>query len=334
MRKTKIVATVGLVSEKVEMIKKLIEAGVDIFRLNLSHGDREWHSEMVKKIRSVSDKVGILIDTRGPEIRTGDFEGSISLKKDEIFKLVIKKKMHSKIDKNIYVSYPKIMHSVKVEDMIALDGGMLFGEVLEIGEDYIKCLAQSDWDITSRRHVNLPGERVDLPTLVEDDIADLEFFSFNNNVDYIALSFTRSADDIKKARQLANGKQIIAKIENFEGVNNFSAILKETDGIMVARGDLGVEMPVEKVPVLQRRMVRETRQSNKFVIVATEMLESMVNSPRPTRAEVSDVATAVFERADAVMLSQESAMGKYPVKSVETMRKVIEYAEEGMVVFG
>lgn len=332
MRKTKIIATIGPASESEVVIKQLIQAGVDIFRLNLSHNKRIWHEMMIRRIQKISKKVQILIDTRGPEIRIGLFEGIISIKENDEFSLVIDQKDQSVKNKKIFIAYPKIIQTVEVGDSIAIDGGMLFAKVIEISSDHVKCIALSDWDLSAKRHVNLPGERVQLPTITKEDKSDVEYFVKNHNIDYIALSFTRKADDIRQLKKIALGTKIIAKIENFEGINNFCEILAETDGVMVARGDLGVEMPLEKIPVFQRKIITKTRQAQKFVIVATEMLESMVKSPRPTRAEVSDIATAVWESADAVMLSGETAMGKYPIRTVETMRKVIEFTEEEMAI--
>lgn len=328
MRKTKIIATLGLVSESLEMQKKLIESGVDVFRLNLSHNKREWHLRMINQIYSISDKVEILIDTRGPEIRLGDFEGVVEIKTDDIFTLTTDINIINVNNKILPVTFGKFSSTVKMGDLIALDGGMLFGEVVDLKSNKVICQAKSDWRLSSRRHINLPGERIDLPTLSESDRDDLQFFANDTRVNYVAVSFTRFPDDMSMVKQLCPGKKVIAKIENFEGVENFIQILSEADGIMVARGDLGVETPLEQLPVLQRYLVRESKKTGKLVVVATEMLESMVKSPRPTRAEVSDIATAVWENADFTMLSEEVAAGQYPIECVDIMRKVIEYTEQ------
>ncbi len=327
MRQTKIIATVGPNTVDQKSLKKLLEAGVNIFRINLSHGSREWHQQAIDNICAVSGVVDILLDTRGPEIRTGDFDGEVEIKEGEVFYLVTKKEDQNPEKKKFFTAYSKITETLQVGEKVAIDGGMLFAEVVKVGADFVQCKAENSWTISSRRHINLPGERVDLPTLTEQDISDLKVFANNERIKYIAMSFVRSANDIKKCRKICPKQKIIAKIENQEGVNNFPLILKEADGVMVARGDLGVEVPLEALPVIQRRMVRAIRDNDKFVIVATEMLESMVQKPRPTRAEVSDIATAVWEGASAVMLSQETAMGAYPVRAVEIMRKTIEFTE-------
>lgn len=330
MRQTKIVATLGPKTVEKEEIKKLAQAGVDVFRINLSHGERNWHEMAVNNIKEASPEVKILLDTRGPEIRTGDLKSIIKIKEGEIFYLVIDQNLQNEEQKKIFVAYSQLCTSLKVGEKVAIDGGMLMTEVLSVSADTVELKAKNDWQISSRRHINLPGERLELPALTEKDIADLDYFSKKGIVDYIAMSFVQTADDVRQAKKLCPNIKIIAKIENQEGMNNFSQILEEAEGIMVARGDLGVELPLESIPVIQRRMVREAREKNKFIIVATEMLESMIENPRPTRAEVSDVATAVWEGADAVMLSQETAMGAYPIRAVEIMRKIIEFTEQEM----
>jgi len=330
MRKTKIIATLGPCSENEDIITQLIENGVDIFRLNLSHNIRKWHMEMIEKIKNISSQTQILLDTRGPEIRLGDFAGQVDLKKGEIFELYCQQKPLNEKIKSFPISFKKIHTTLKFNEKIALDSGMLFARVIKIDNFSVQCEALSDWVLTSRRHVNLPGERVDLPTISQLDREDLEVFANNQKIDFFAISFTRSAKDIENIKKVINKQKIIAKIENFEGVNNFSEILVVSDGVMIARGDLGVEMPLEQIPVLQRKMIKEARLKNKFSIVATEMLESMINLPRPTRAEISDIATGVWEGADCLMLSGETANGKFPIKAVEIMRKVIDYTENEM----
>ncbi|MCT4591965.1 MAG: pyruvate kinase [Candidatus Gracilibacteria bacterium] len=320
MRKTKIIATLGPKSETKEMIQALFNEGVDIFRLNLSHGDIDWHKEVVNRISEVAPNAEILIDTRGPEIRLGDFDGMIEIKEgDEIIFG----------EGYVPISYD-LTKSIKKGDKIAIDSGMLFVEVVEIDGKIVKTKSLDNWHISARRHVNLPGERVDMNTIPEKDREDLRKFQGDKRIDHVALSFARTQEDIIEAQNLMPHAKIIAKIENCEGVENFLSILDQSFGIMIARGDLGIETELEELPVLQRRMLRKIRHLDKFAVVATEMLESMVKNPRPTRAEVSDIATAVFEKADAVMLSQETAMGNYPIRAVSIMRKIIEYTEEEM----
>jgi pyruvate kinase len=328
--KTQIIATLGPATEDDIMLEYLVKAGVAIFRLNLSHGKREWHQAMIKKIKNLKQKVAILLDTRGPEIRLGNFKENITIKKNEYFYLTANQQDYNPVRKIIPISYQKIANSLKKGDLVAIDGGMLFAEVIAFDDQLIKLKANDTWILTKKRHVNLPGERVDLPTLTTKDLEDVKILTADNQIDYLALSFTRSAADIVKAKKVAGQTNIIAKIENFEGVAAFTKIAEESYGVMIARGDLGVEMPLERIPILQKKMIKEGKALHKKVIVATEMLESMIHSPRPTRAEVSDIANAVWEGADYVMLSGETTIGKYPVRAVEIMQKIITACEQEM----
>lgn len=332
MRNTEIIATLGPATESPEMITKLAAAGVNIFRFNLSHGEQEWHDAAIARVRALAPAAKILLDTRGPEIRLGKIAGEIVLTAGEEFFLVTDEEQADTAQKKIFVGYQALTAVLKAGDSVAIDGGMLFATVIAVAGGSLRCRAENGWTLTTGRHVNLPGARVDLPVLTTRDEEDLRFLGAKHQIDYLAMSFVRTAADVARGAALLPKTKIIAKIENAEGVSNFSAILAAAFGVMVARGDLGVETPLERIPVLQRKMVREVRTKDKFVIVATEMLESMVSARRPTRAEVSDIATAVWEKADAVMLSQETAMGAYPLEAVGIMRKVIEYTEEEMAV--
>ena len=328
MRKTKIICTIGPSSESFTMLERLARAGMNIVRLNMSHGDHESHTKVIKSVRTLNKKlenpIAILLDTQGPEIRTGDIKQELNLKKDDIISIVARGEESVEFT-SIRVNYEDLVNDVTIGDMITVDNGLINLEVLTKEDRTMQCKVIDGGILKSKRHVNLPGIRVNLPAITEKDKRDI-LFSISQEVDFIALSFVRNAEDVDQLKALLGNKvekiKIISKIEDQEGLKNLSGILDKSDGVMVARGDLGVEIPIEKLPRVQRRIIRSCAQQGKRVIVATHMLESMIENPIPTRAEVTDVANAVYEEADAIMLSGESAIGKYPVKCVEILSRI------------
>mgnify|MGYP000548318803 FL=1 len=334
MRKTKIICTIGPASESFSMLEQLAQAGMNIVRLNMSHGDHTSHAKVIKSIRTLNKKlpspIAILMDTQGPEIRTGDIKQELNLKKNDVISIVARGEKDVE-STSISVNYEDLINDVTIGDMITVDNGLINLEILSKEDRIMQCKVIDGGILKSKRHVNLPGIRVNLPAITEKDKRDV-LFSIAQEVDFIALSFVRNAEDVGQLRELLGEKvdkiKIISKIEDQEGVKNLSAIVDVSDGVMVARGDLGVEIAIEKLPRVQRRIIRLCAQRGKRVIVATHMLESMIKNPIPTRAEVTDVANAVYEEADAIMLSGESAMGKYPVKCVEILSRITQSIEQ------
>lgn len=337
MRKTKIVCTIGPASESPEMLKKLITAGMNVARLNFSHGDFEEHGNRIKNIRQACQEldknVAILLDTKGPEIRTGKLkEEPIELVQDELIILTTEEILG---DKNrISVTYNDLPGDVSIGSTILIDDGLIGLTVVDIRGTEIKCRIVNGGQIKSKKGVNVPGVSISLPGITEKDANDIRF-GIEQNVDFIAASFVRKAADVLEIRELleqnnATHIQIISKIENEEGVENLDEILEVSDGLMVARGDLGVEIPAEEVPLAQKSMIKKCNTAGKPVITATQMLDSMQRNPRPTRAEANDVANAILDGTDAVMLSGESAAGKYPVESVMTMARIAERTESAL----
>ncbi|WP_150267192.1 pyruvate kinase [Paenibacillus tepidiphilus] len=337
MRKSKIVCTIGPASESLENIKKLILAGMNVARLNFSHGDFEEHGGRIKTIRQASQELGktvaILLDTKGPEIRTGKLEVEpIELVQDEYLTLTTEEILG---DQNrISVTYADLPNDVQVGSTILIDDGLIGLTVVDIQGTEIKTRIVNGGTIKSKKGVNVPGVAISLPGITEKDTNDI-IFGIEQDIDFIAASFVRKASDVLEIRTLlekhnASHIQIISKIENQEGVDNLDEILAVSDGLMVARGDLGVEIPAEDVPLVQKMMIRKCNVAGKPVITATQMLDSMQRNPRPTRAEASDVANAVFDGTDAIMLSGETAAGKYPVESVLTMSRIAEKAESAL----
>ena len=329
MRKTKIVATIGPASENEEVLETLINEGLNVVRMNFSHGTHEEHLKKIELVKKLNKKLGknisLLIDTKGPEIRLGDFkEGEVYLKAVEYITLTIDECLGTK--DMAYVTYENIINDVKKGSQILLNDGSIELSVEKvIGHDVI-CKIKNSGKIKSKRGVNLPGIRLTLPVLTEKDRKDLKFGA-ENDVDYIAASFVRKKEDVIEIKRYLKelGKdniKVISKIENQEGVENFDEILNVSDGIMVARGDMGVEMPLETIPVIQKDMIKKTYNQGKLVITATQMLESMISNPRPTRAEVSDVANAIYDSSSAIMLSGETAMGEYPVECIKMMNRI------------
>ncbi|MBQ2775245.1 MAG: pyruvate kinase [Clostridia bacterium] len=335
MRKTKIVCTLGPATTNAETIEQMLKAGMNVARLNFSHGTHETHQQMIELFRSVRDKLeipaAIMLDTKGPEIRLCDFEdGKADFKEGSEITLTTDRSIKGH-DTLAAVTYDMLPSQLSEGNHILIDDGRITLEVLECLETQVRCKVTSGGTVSNHKGINIPGVHIDMPYLSEQDKSDL-LFGIKNDVDFIAASFVRSKDDVVALRKFLdyNGGhyiKIISKIENIEGINNFDEILELSDGIMVARGDMGVEVEYERLPGIQKKAIRLCYQSGKVAITATQMLESMINSPTPTRAEISDVANAVFDGTSAVMLSGESAAGKYPVLAVQTMAKIAEQAE-------
>lgn len=338
IKMTKIVCTIGPKSEKKEVLKQLVLNGMNVMRLNFSHGDFEEHGARINTIREISAETGkhvaILLDTKGPEIRTGSHaEGDVKYDLVEGQDFVVTTDYSFKgTPEKISVSYPNMTKDLKPGDTILVDDGLIGLEVKEIKGQEIFCKVKNSGALGQKKGVNLPGVSVSLPALAEKDKEDLKF-GCKVGVDFVAASFIRKASDVAEVRKVLdeNGGEhikIISKIENQEGIDNFDEILELSDGIMVARGDLGVEIPVEEVPFAQKMMIRKCNAAGKTVITATQMLDSMQKNPRPTRAEAGDVANAILDGTDAVMLSGESANGKYPVEAVKTMATISAKTDE------
>jgi len=333
-RKTKIVATVGPASSTVKMLQRLMQAGVDIFRLNFSHGEHAEKHELIARIREVSARlgrdVGILADLQGPKIRTGKMrDGAMILTRGEVVTITTADLLgeHGMIP-TIYRDLPR---DVRAGSRILLDDGLLELKVLSVAGEDVRCSVVSGGVLKDNKGINLPGVKVSAPSLTEKDRVDLQF-CLNQQIDYIALSFVRTAEDVEGLKRIiaASGKQIpiVAKIEKPEALRNFSKILQVADAVMVARGDLGVEVQPEKVPVYQKKIIEACNRAGKPVITATQMLDSMIKNPRPTRAETSDVANAIIDGTDAVMLSGETASGDHPLEAVETMVRIAHEVEQ------
>lgn len=337
MRKTKIVCTIGPASGSVEVLKDMIKSGMNMARINFSHGSYPDQEKFINAVREATKEVNMpvamLLDMQGPEIRTGKLkESPVCLEPGNEFTLYNEDVEGD--EKGTSVSYKELYNDVKIGTKILIDDGLIGIEVKEIVNKDIKCIVVEGGSLGSRKSINIPGCSVRLPSLTPKDIQDLKD-GVRVNFDYVAASFVRTAQDVLDVRKILdeNGGQdikIISKIENQEGIDNFKEILKVTDGVMIARGDMGVEIPLEQVPIVQKYFIKECNRAGKLVITATQMLESMSNSPRPTRAEVSDVANAIFDSTGAIMLSGESAMGKYPVECVKTMNKIATGIEDSI----
>ncbi|KYG32197.1 pyruvate kinase [Alkalihalobacillus trypoxylicola] len=337
MRKTKIVCTIGPASESIDKLVSLMEAGMNVARLNFSHGDFEEHGARIVNIRKASEMTGktvaILLDTKGPEIRTQTLENGVAeLKAGQ--QLVISMTEVVGNSEKISITYPELVHDVKVGSKILLDDGLIELEVAEILESAIVTKVLNSGVLKNKKGVNVPNVSVNLPGITDKDAADIKF-GIEQNVDFVAASFVRRAADVLQIRELLesnNGShvKIIPKIENQEGVDNIDEILQVSDGLMVARGDLGVEIPVEEVPLVQKMLIKKCNAEAKPVITATQMLDSMQRNPRPTRAEASDVANAIFDGTDAIMLSGETAAGDYPIDAVKTMDKIAARTEKSL----
>ncbi len=332
MRKVKIIVTVGPATSSEESIEKLINLGVDVFRLNFSHADHKTHKQTIETIRKASEKlkrdVAILQDISGPKIRIGEIDGILELKKGD--SVILTKNKPSKKNE-LTLSHPQLIDELKKNEDVYFADGSIRTVVIKKTKDTAELEVLNEGVLSSKKGVNLPSTKHSLSAITDKDRKDLAFGA-ENDVDIVAVSFVNSAKDIREARKILNEHNsdawIIAKIETKSGVENIGEILNEADGLMVARGDLGIEIGVERVPVIQKKLIKKANAHAKPVIVATQMLLSMVNSPFPTRAEVSDVANAVLDGADAVMLSDETTVGKYPFKAVETLKQTIENIQE------
>jgi pyruvate kinase len=331
-RHTKIIATIGPATETRERLTQLITTGVDVLRLNMAHGSADWVRETLKNIRAVSAEVGrhvaVMMDVKGPEIRTGVVKEPFDLKVDDMFEFYTV--APSEGIRGVNVNYPGLPTDVNIGATVLVDSGMMRMQVIEKDATHVRCKVLTPGKLGSRRHINLPGITVNLPALTEKDDHDIRI-GVETGVDFIALSFVRRAEDVVALKQLLKSlgskARIIAKIEDQSGVRNLEAIVRESDAIMVARGDLGIEIDYHILPLVQMRMVEVCLAEGKPVIIATQLLESMISSPMPTRAEISDVSNAVRERADAVMLSGETTTGMYPLECVDVMKNILRSIE-------
>jgi len=334
-RKTKIICTIGPAIDSEEMIGKMIDAGMNVGRLNFSHGTEEEHLNRIRMIRKVAAEknryIGIMADTKGPEIRTGDFENNqVTFKKGDIVKVVKEEVLGN--HERFHISCPELFDDIKEGDYLLIDDGKMRLNVLSSDKQVITCQIANSGNIKSKKGVNVPNVKLSMPFLSEKDIKDIRF-ACKNRMDMIAMSFVRRKSDVLSIRAILIEEgmekiELIAKIENQEGVDNLEEILEVADGIMVARGDLGVEVSTALVPIYQKKIIQKANELGKPVITATHMLESMMFSPRPTRAEASDVANAILDGSDAIMLSGESAAGEYPVESVLTMDTIAKAIED------
>lgn len=333
MRHTKIICTIGPATDSLEMLTKMAAAGMNVARLNMSHGNHESHAAVINEIKALNETaaypIPILLDTQGPEIRTGEVDSDLELKKGDRISVSVREANVE--ESSIHINYDELVETLQVGDKITVDNGLINLEVLEKSQRLLRCEVLDGGTLKSKRHVNLPGIRVNLPAITKKDREDI-LFGVEQGIDMIALSFVREAGDVQQLRGLLGDKadriKIIAKIEDQEGLSNVKDIIEVADAIMVARGDLGVEIPFEDLPNVQRDIVRYCHQAGKRVIVATHLLESMIENPMPTRAEVTDVANAVYESVDAIMLSGETTVGKYPVKCIETLDKIARKSEQ------
>lgn len=336
MRKTKIICTIGPGTARFEMLKKLAENGMNVARLNMSHGTMEWHQAVIGSIKRLNKKFGasiaIMLDTKGPEVRTGDVKQDLELKRGDILTLTIRRQAELE-PYCVELSYDGFVSEVATGDIVLVDGGMLSLRVQNITRTDVQCECLDDGVLSSRRHVNIRGKSADLPSITDKDWRDIRF-GIENGVDFIALSFVRDASSVMELQGYLQGVKapvdIIAKIESAASIPHLDEIIEAADGIMIARGDLGAELPYEEVPLLQDEIIGKCRVAGKPVIVATHMLESMIVSPTPTRAEVTDISYAVLLGTDAIMLSGETATGKYPLKALATMDSVARRIETKM----
>ena len=328
MRKTKIICTLGPATERTEVLRRLIQKGSDVFRLNMSHATHDWVRNIAPRIRTLAQRAGravaLLFDTQGPAIRTGDLKTTLRLKPGDILEFTVRG-AKSKERYSVDVNYRGFAQDVAVGDTILVDNGLIKLLVLDKQKNRVRCRVLTRAMLGSRRHINLPGLHVNLPSLTAKDLADISL-GIEMDADFIGLSFVREKSDIEQLRKLLSRKkskaQIVAKIEDQLAVRSIDTMIESADVIMVARGDLGIECPMEELPIIQRRIVKNCLRLGKPVVVATQLLESMITNPLPTRAEITDVANAVFEQSDALMLSGETTVGRYPVECVEVLHRV------------
>src|ERR1017187_1459224 len=337
-RRTKIIFTLGPACESDGMLERMILAGADVVRINMAHATHDWTREMIRRIRGVGERIGrdvaIMMDIKGPEIRTGDLEVPIELRPGEIFDFTVKPgapRENSEEIRSVDVNYKDLVNDIKVGDTVLVDSGLIRLEVLEKKDAHIRCRVLIPGELKSRRHINLPGVKVNLPAFTEKDRAD-SAVGIEEGIDYLALSFVREAADVAQLSEFIASRKsharVIAKIEDQSAISNLDEIVRACDALMVARGDLGIECPFEDLPGIQRRAVKACISQGKPVIIATHMLESMISQPVPTRAEITDVANAVYEQADCVMLSGETTVGRYPVECIQMLDKIARRIEE------
>ncbi len=331
LKQTKIVASISDLRCDVDFIKALFEAGMNVVRMNTAHANREGFENLIRNVRQVSNRIGILMDTKGPEVRTtNNAEGSIDYKIGDKVRIVGNPEQDTTRE-CICVSYPNFVSDLSVGAHVLIDDGDLDLVVTDKDENALYCEVCNDATLGNRKSVNVPGVRINLPSLTEKDRNNI-LYAIEKEIDFIAHSFVRNKQDVLDIRAILDEHhsdiKIIAKIENQEGVDNIDEILEVADGVMVARGDLGIEVPQERIPGIQRKLIKKCILARKPVIVATQMLHTMINNPRPTRAEVTDIANAIYYRTDALMLSGETAYGKYPVEAVSTMAKIASQAEK------
>ena len=329
MRKTKIICTLGPASESEEVIRELMLAGMNVARLNFSHGTHEEQRGKLERVKKVREELGLpvalLLDTKGPEIRTGEFEkGKVELKKGQTFVLTTEDVMGN--EGMVSITYKNLIKDVKEGDSILIDDGLIGLKVTKLTEKEIICNVENGGTISNKKGINVPGVELKMPFISKKDREDI-LFAVKEGFDYIAASFTRTADDILEIRRIleennCNYIKIIAKVENDQGIKNVDEILRVADGVMIARGDMGVEIPLEEVPSIQKKLIRKAFETGKPIITATQMLDSMMKNPRPTRAETTDVANAIYQGTSAIMLSGETASGQYPVEALKTMVKI------------
>ena len=334
LKRTKIICTIGPVTQSYSSLKKLKEAGMDVIRINMSHSDHKFAKEVIERTKklnkTLSSPIGILLDTQGPEIRTGDTSQIIDLRPGD--KVAITVRDETDVEStSIHVNYEELINKVKVGSLISVDNGLMNFEVLQKDETLLHCKVLHGGKLGSKRHVNIPGVRMDLPSLTDKDKKDI-LFGMKQDIDFIALSFVRSASDVEDLKGFLKSRlkkvKIISKIEDKEGLANIDLITRVSDGVMVARGDLGIETDLANLPNIQRKIMHRCAKWGRTSIVATHLLESMINNPIPTRAEVTDVANAIYEGADAVMLSGETSIGSYPVECVEFISRFAEQTEK------
>ncbi len=333
MRKTKIICTLGPATESADVLRQMIEAGANIFRLNMSHATHDWVRRIVPRIRAIAIEldtmVGILLDTQGPAIRTGDIKTKLNLQPGDIFEFTVRGE-RSVEEYSVDVNYDGLIDDISVGDTVLVDNGVIHLKVLDKKNNRIRCEVLTEGVLGSRRHINLPGVKVNLPPLTEKDLADVELGA-ELGVDMVSLSFCREPGDILALREVLRqhscSARLVVKIEDQLAVKNINELVRLADAVMVARGDLGIECPMEELPIIQRKIIKQCIKIGRPVIVATHMLESMISNPVPTRAEITDVANAVYEQADAIMLSGETTVGKYPVRCVEVLHKVAHRIE-------
>ncbi|MGZ5504535.1 MAG: pyruvate kinase, partial [Chthoniobacterales bacterium] len=333
MRKTKIICTLGPATESSDVLRQMMRQGADVFRLNMSHATHDWVREIVPRVREIAAQVkrpiAMLLDTQCPAIRTGNLQTDLNLKPGDILELTVRGAKSEEAN-SVDVNYDGLVNDISAGDTVLVDNGVIQMLVLEKQRNRIRCKVLTPGTLGSRRHINLPGVRVNLPPLTQKDLDDVRVGA-EVKVDYVALSFARQPSDLEELRgvlqTLESQAQVVAKIEDQSAVREIDDMIRAADAIMIARGDLGIECPMEELPIIQRRIVKQCIRVGKPVIVATHMLESMIENPVPTRAEISDVANAVFEQTDAIMLSGETTVGRYPVKCVEVFDRVARRIE-------